>query len=68
MRRLNIAVVTVVVLAFALKGLQQCKEEEETIVSAQLQSSCESCHSDNQALQTLAEPEDTGGSENAGEG
>jgi|GEM_PF-6599673 len=68
MRKSPIVFVAALFFACVLVGLQQCQEEEDTIVSAQVQSSCESCHSDNQALQTLAEPEDTGGGENAGEG
>jgi hypothetical protein len=70
MQRLHIAFVAVLLLVFALAGMQWCQKEEDTVVSAQakVQTSCESCHSDNQALQALAVPEADGGSESSGEG
>ncbi len=59
----------ILALVFGLGLLQQCDEEvKDGIVSAQFNSSCESCHTDQDALETLAEPEETGDSEEAGEG
>lgn len=63
--------VVILALFFTMGIIQQCeeeKEDDENIVNVQLNSSCESCHTDNAALETLAEAEETGDDEDAGEG
>ena len=49
-------------------GLYNCEESSNTILQHEFDSSCLSCHTDQSALEKLAESEDHGDGHESGEG